>query len=68
MTTTAQLPFSIVQFSFFFLALPIRIDSIDKHSPGGPADGASSHVISFSSADSPLSRCAMAFFTFLSCR
>ena len=30
----------------FFLALPVRIDSIDKHSLGGPADGASSHLIS----------------------
>ena len=29
-----------------FLALPVCIESIDKHSPGGPADCASSHLIS----------------------
>ena len=29
-----------------FLALPVCIDSNDKHSPGGPADSASSHLIS----------------------
>ena len=28
-----------------FLALSVCIHSIDKHSPGGPADSASSHLI-----------------------
>ena len=45
----AQLPFSHCPDSLF-LALPVCIDSIDKHSPGSLADSASSH---FSSSSYP---------------
>ena len=39
-----QLPFSFVHFSLF-PTMPVCIDSIDKHSPGGPAESASTHLI-----------------------